>query len=39
MLFNSLFKLMIYVNLLFNLLLIVNYEKVIVIFKYRFIKY
>lgn len=38
MLFNSLFKLMIYVNLLFNLLLIVNYEKVIVIFKYRFIK-
>lgn len=38
MLFNSLFKLMIYVNLLFNLLLIVNYEKVVVIFKYRFIK-
>lgn len=38
MLFNSLFKLMIYVNLFFNLLLIVNYEKVIVIFKYRFIK-
>lgn len=38
MLFNSLFKLMIYVNLLFNLLLIVNYEKVIVIFKYRLIK-
>lgn len=38
MLFNSLFKLMIYVNLLFNLLLIVNYEKVIVLFKYRFIK-
>lgn len=38
MLFNSLFKLMIYVNLLFNLLLIVNYEKVIEIFKCRFIK-
>lgn len=38
MLFNSLFKLMIYVNLLFNLLLIVNYEKVKEIFKYRFIK-
>lgn len=38
MLFNSLFKLMIYVNLLFNLLFIVNYEKVIEIFKYRFIK-
>lgn len=38
MLFNNLFKLMIYVNLLFNLLLIVNYEKVIEIFKYRFIK-
>lgn len=38
MLFNNLFKLMIYVNLLFNLLLIVNYEKVKEIFKYRFIK-
>lgn len=38
MLFNSLFKLMIYVNLLFNLLLIVNYEKVKEIFKYRLIK-
>lgn len=38
MLSNSLFKLMIYVNLLPNLLLTVNQEKVKETFKYRFIK-
>lgn len=38
MLSNSLFKLMIYVNLLPNLLLTVNHEKVTATFKYRFIK-
>lgn len=38
MLSNSLFKLMIYVNLLPNLLLTVNHEKVTETFKYRFIK-